>query len=418
MTTVFRPYSESDALRSDRSAGDRKRHREKLRKSIRENIADIIAEESIIGRDRDRVIKVPIRGVKEYRFVYGENAGGVGTGDGETEPGQIVGQAGKGKQGQGTAGSDPGIDYYETEITLDELVDIMFEDLELPDLERKILKQAMSERIAKRQGFRKSGIRVHLDRRRTVRAKLKRKIAAGVGPSALAAQDAAAEGEFGLPDEFDDPSPTIAGENERSRFPFRKEDLTYKRLVLDEREDSNAVVICIMDTSGSMDRLKKYLARSFFFLLYQFLCTKYQSVEIVFVAHHTQAKEVTEDEFFHKGESGGTLISSGYRKALDIIEQRYHPAHWNVYAFHCSDGDNFESDNDESMRAAGELCDLCNLFGYGEIKPMGSHYYESSMLERFRRLAADNFQSVLIERREDIWPAFKSFLDRDRAAAE
>ena len=90
--------------------------------------------------------------------------------------------------------------------------------------------------------------------------------------------------------------------------------------MLDEREESNAVVICIMDTSGSMDRLKKYLARSFFFLLYQFLCTKYKAVEIVFIAHHTQAKEVTEEEFFHKGESGGTLISSGYEKALDVIQ--------------------------------------------------------------------------------------------------
>jgi sporulation protein YhbH len=404
MSTVFRPYNESDALRSDRSAGDRKRHREKLRKSIRENIADIIAEESIIGRDRDRIIKVPIRGVKEYRFVYGENAGGVGTGNGDTEAGQIVGQAGKKGQAPGPAGSDPGVDYYETEITLDELVDIMFEDLELPDLERKILKQAMSERVAKRQGYRKAGIRVHLDRRRTVRAKLRRQIASGVG--------------FAQPEPDPERADAPQGEPEPQRFPFRKEDLTYKRLVLDEREESNAVVICIMDTSGSMDRLKKYLARSFFFLLYQFLCTKYQAVEIVFVAHHTQAKEVTEDEFFHKGESGGTLISSGYKKALEIIEQRYHPAHWNVYAFHCSDGDNFESDNEEALRSGRELCGLCNLFGYGEIKPMGSHYYESSMLERFRRLEAENFQSVLIERREDIWPAFKSFLARDRASAE
>ena len=126
--------------------------------------------------------------------------------------------------------------------------------------------------------------------------------------------------------------------------------------MLDEREESNAVVVCIMDTSGSMDRLKKYLARSFFFLLFQFLCTKYKAVEIVFIAHHTQAKEVTEEEFFHKGESGGTLISSGYRKALDVIQQRYHPEHWNVYAFHCSDGDNFESDNEEALKAARELC--------------------------------------------------------------
>ncbi|NJM91822.1 MAG: DUF444 family protein [Rhodospirillaceae bacterium] len=182
MSTVFRPYSESDALRSDRSAGDRKRHREKLRRSIRDNIADIIAEQSIIGRDRDRIIKVPIRGVKEYRFVYGDNAGGVGTGDGKTEPGQVVGQSGqKGQKGQGPAGSDPGVDYYETEISLDELVDIMFEDLELPDLERKILKEALSERIAKRKGYRKQGVRVHLDRKRTVRAKIRRQIATGQG---------------------------------------------------------------------------------------------------------------------------------------------------------------------------------------------------------------------------------------------
>lgn len=415
MSTVFRPYNESDALRSDRSAGDRKRHREKLRKSIRENIADIIAEESIIGRSRDRIIKVPIRGVKEYRFVYGENAGGVGTGNGETEPGQVVGQAGKkGQPGQGPAGSDPGLDYYETEISLDELVDIMFEDLELPDLERKILKQATAERIAKRQGYRKAGIRVHLDRKRTVRAKLRRQVAAGVGLGDAGAAAAEGEGEDAAATEEVLPEGMLP--REPGRFPFRKGDLTYKRLVLDEREESNAVVICVMDTSGSMDRLKKYLARSFFFLLFQFLCTKYQAVEIVFVAHHTQAKEVTEDEFFHKGESGGTLISSGYKKALEIIEQRYHPAHWNVYAFHCSDGDNFESDNEEALASARQLCDSCNLFGYGEIKPMGSHYYESSMLERFRRLDAENFQSVLIERREDIWPAFRSFLARDKAA--
>jgi hypothetical protein len=396
MTTVFRPYSQSDALRSDRSAGDRKRHREKLRKSIRENIADIIAEESIIGRSRDRIIKVPIRGVKEYRFVFGENAGGVGTGDGRTEPGQVVGQAGqKGQKGPGPAGSEPGVDYYETEISLEELVEIMFEDLELPDLERKMLKEALAERVARRKGYKRQGVRVHLDRKRTAKARIRRRVASG----RLAALEPA-------PAEEDD-----------GRFPFRREDLTYRRLVEDTREESNAVVICIMDTSGSMDRLKKYLARSFFFLLYQFVCTKYENVHLVFIGHHTQAKEVTEEEFFHKGESGGTLISSGYRKALEIIEDRFHPAHWNIYAFHCSDGDNFDSDNEEALRSARQLCEVCNLFGYGEIKPMGSHYYESSMLERFKRLNATNFQSVLIERREDIWPSFRAFMSREREPA-
>ena len=170
-----------------------------------------------------------------------------------------------------------------------------------------------------------------------------------------------------------------------------------------------------MDTSGSMDTMKKYLARSFFFLLYQFLCTRYQNVEIVFIAHHTEAREVTEEEFFHKGESGGTFISSGYNKALEIINERYHPALWNVYVFHCSDGDNFESDNDAALKAAQELTQTANLFGYGEIKPLGSGYYGSSMITFFSQLQAANFQTVQIQKKEDIWNSFKTFLSKDRA---
>ena len=174
------------------------------------------------------------------------------------------------------------------------------------------------------------------------------------------------------------------------------------------------MIFCIMDTSGSMDTMKKYLARSFFFLLYQFIRAKYQKVEIVFVAHHTEGKEVTEEEFFHKGESGGTFISSGYNKVLEIIAERYHPSLWNIYAFHCSDGDNFESDKPAALRAAKEICDVANLFGYGEIKPLGSRFYESSMLDVFRRLEAANFQAILIERKEDIWPMFKKLLQKER----
>jgi sporulation protein YhbH len=396
---IFRPYSSSDALRSDRSAGDRQRHRAKLREAIRDNIADIISEESIIGRDRDRIIKVPIRGIKEYRVVLGDNQPQVGSGDGETEPGQVVGKAPKDGEGAGRAGDQPGVDYYETDVTLDELIEIMFEDLELPDMERKILREVMSDRIAKRKGYRRAGVRVHLDRKRTAKARIRRRIATQ-GMAEVAAARRRAD--------------TALRDGEEERFPFRREDLTYKRLVEDTREESNAVVLCIMDTSGSMDSMKKYLARSFFFLLYQFVSTKYQNVDLVFIGHHTQAREVTEEEFFHKGESGGTFISSGYQKALDIVQARYHPSLWNIYAFHCSDGDNFDSDNPTALRTAKELTDVCNLFGYGEIKPLGSRYYESSMLNIFRRLEAENFQTVLIERKEDIWSSFKAFLAKDR----
>ena len=390
INAIFRPYSSSDALRSDRSAGDRQRHRQKVREAVRENIADLIAEESIIGKNKDKVIKVPIRGVKEYRFIYGENASGVGQGDGNSEKGQVIGKTDGTGQGQGEdkAGDQPGVDYYETDVTLEELIEIMFEDLELPDMERKILREVLSDRISKRKGFRKAGIRIRLDKKRTVKSRIKRRLA-------TTRQD-------------DDQT------DEEERFPFRKEDLVYRHLVEDVRPESNAAVLCIMDTSGSMDTLKKYLARSFFFMLYQFVCTKYRNVEIAFIAHHTEGKEVTEEEFFYKGESGGTFISSGYTKALEVIQARYHPSLWNLYAFHCSDGDNFDSDNPAALKAAQELCELCNLFGYGEIKPLGSRYYESSMLNIFRRLEAENFQTVLIERKEDIWPSFKTFMSKER----
>jgi sporulation protein YhbH len=388
--TIFRPYSSSDSLRSDRSATDRQRHRQKVREAVRENIADLIAEESIIGKNKDKIIKVPIRGMKEYRFIYGENAPGVGQGDGNSQPGQVVGKAnGEGQgPGEGQAGDQAGVDYYETDVTLEELIDIMFEDLELPDLERKTLREIPSERVSKRKGFRKMGVRVRLDKRRTAMARIRRKVA-------VMRRDGKTEW---------DPE---------QRFPFHTDDMTYRHLVEDVRPDSNAAVVCIMDTSGSMDTMKKYLARSFFFLLYQFVSTKYDKVELAFVAHHTEGREVTEDEFFYKGESGGTFISSGYNKALEIIQERYHPSLWNVYAFHCSDGDNFESDNPATLRAAQELCEMCNLFGYGEIKPLGSRYYESSMLNIFRRLEANNCQTVLIERKEDIWPSFRAFLSKE-----
>jgi len=387
--SVFRPYSESEALRSDRSAGDRLRHRQKVREAIRENVVDIIAEESIIGQSRDKIIKVPIRGVREYHFIFGDDSPGVGTGQGNSQPGQVLGQTDGDQPGTGKAGNQPGLDYYETEITLEELVDIMFEDLELPDMERKKLREVPVESIRKRKGFRRVGVRAHLNKKRTAMSRIRRKLAARIATtSELAAQ----------------------------RFPFHRDDLKYRRIVRDVRFQSNAVVLCIMDTSGSMDTMKKYLARSFFFLLYQFVRTRYNNVQVVFVAHDAQAREVGEEEFFAKGGSGGTMISSGYNKALEIIKERFHPSLWNVYAFHCSDGDNWSQDNPATLRAAQELAEICNLFGYGEIKPLNSGSYGDSLLDLFEKMEAANFHALIIENKEDIWPSFKQLLSRERAS--
>ena len=260
MSGIFRAKREAPV---DRSASDRFRHREKVRSSIRDNIADIIAEESIIGRSGDRVVKVPIRGIKEYRFVYGDNSNQVGEGAGdEVQRGDVVGQKpkpGRGKPGE--AGEEAGVDYYETDVSLDELIDIMFEDLDLPNLERKQMDSIESVRQTKRKGYRRVGLRVRLDRRRTVREKIKRSKAVERRRRVVA--------------------PEIADE----RVPFDQGDLRYKHRTTEVHRESNAVVLCIMDTSGSMDTAKKYLARSFFFLLFQFVSRRYENVEVVFIAH-------------------------------------------------------------------------------------------------------------------------------------
>ncbi len=390
---VFRPHV-PEHKRSDRSATDRQRHRQKIRESIRQNIADIIAEESIIGIDKDKIIKVPIRSIKEYRFIYGENSAGVAQGKGESKPGDVVQKGDPTQPDAGDqAGNTPGIDAFETDVTLEELIEIMFDDLELPDLQRKAMREIESHRARKRHGYRRQGNRSRLDKKRTAKSRIRRKL------SVMRNRETDKSMETG----------------EEHRFPFHEDDMRYRYVTTDKMLQSNAVVICIMDTSGSMGTVKKYLARSFYFLLYQFVKLKYQQVELVFIAHHTDAKEVSEQEFFHKVESGGTYISSGYTKALEIIEARYHPSLWNIYAFHCSDGDNFYSDNDRALESARALCDVCNLFGYGEIKPSGSAYYSGSMLDVFSTIDKANFQPIVIEKKEDLWTGFRSFLLRDAA---
>ncbi len=331
--TIFREYRISDAERSDRSAGDRLRHRQKVRESIRENIADIIAEESIIGKDKDRVIKVPLRGIKEYRFVFGDNAPGASQGDGDSRPGQVVGKTGKDGPGKGDerAGDRPGVDYYETDVTLEELIEIMFEDLELPNLERRALREIQSDYSTQRKGYRKVGIRIRLDKRRTAKQRVMRMLASDKRNDAVARAleeskadrelDADVEGvldesaleEGRLDEEALAASTGTAFQRVHRRFPFHQDDLRYKHVEIDTKEESNAAVICIMDTSGSMDTMKKYLARSFFFLLYQFISTRYRNVEIVFIAHHTRGQ---------RGHRGGVLPQGRIGRHLHLIRLR------------------------------------------------------------------------------------------------
>ncbi|RIV22730.1 DUF444 family protein, partial [Alicyclobacillaceae bacterium I2511] len=161
----FSPYS--PGVRSDRSAGDRARHREKLKQAIRENLREIIAEETVIGQDIHKKFSVPVRGVKEYQFVYGDNpnARGVATGDGSVNKGDTLKSRDSSKQGvqRGQAGSDPGELWIEVEIDLAELAELLFDDIRLPDLARKQLRSLETDFVLKRKAYRRQGIRVRLD---------------------------------------------------------------------------------------------------------------------------------------------------------------------------------------------------------------------------------------------------------------
>ncbi|WHH57713.1 sporulation protein YhbH [Petroclostridium sp. X23] len=394
-------FREFDSRGRDRSAEDKRRHRELVEDSIKKNIGNIIAEESIIGQSKDKKIKIPVRGIKEYQFIYGKNKPGVGSGDGSEKRGDKIGSDSSKKgqgPGQGEAGSNEGEDIYETEITIEELIDYLFEDLNLPFLQKKKFKEMESETTFKKLGYQRKGIRPRLAKKRSVVEKIKR-------------QKAYERAQAEEPKLYDE-------QKERERFPFKEDDLRYYRMRQDVRRESNAVVICIMDTSGSMDMTKKYLARSFYFLLYQFIKLKYVNVEIVFVSHSTVAKEVDEDDFFHRGESGGTFISSGYEKALEIIEARYNPAIWNIYAFHCSDGDNWTEDNKKAVESACKLCETCNLFGYGEIM-LGYYTPISTIREEFaNKVKYPNFSIVTMSKKEDVIPALRKLLDKETALKE
>ena len=384
--SVFKHHKSS----GDRSASDRSRHKKKIEKAIKEGIHHIVAEESIIGQDGKKKFKIPVRGIKEYRFVYGSNSNKkVGAAPGKNiRKGQTIGK--KDSQGQAAGsgnkpGNKPGEEYYEVEISLEELASYLFDNLELPELEKKQMKKLLSEK-PKRHGYRNKGIRPRLDKKETVKRKLRRK----------------------------NMSKRHNKIEEEDGFSFNEKDLRYKHIKKKFKEHSNAVIFFVMDISGSMTENKKYLARSFFFLLYHFVRSKYENTELVFVAHDSQAYEVSEDQFFKRGSGGGTIASSATEMVLEIINKRYHPNSWNIYLFQCSDGDNWPSDNTKLADHIVKLISMVQLYGYCEIVPQDDRLRWAddskglgSMV--FKPLSGFNLKVADIGTSADIWPAFKSF---------
>ncbi|CDF57533.1 UPF0229 protein YeaH [Thermobrachium celere DSM 8682] len=382
---IFRDMH-SDPVEHDRSIEDRRRHKKLVEKAIKDNLADILSEESIIGESKNKKVKIPIRGLKEYQFVYGKNTKGVASGDGTEKRGDRIGSEKKQGMGQQGAGNQEGEEMYELEITIDDILDYLFEDLELPDMDRKKTSEILVESSRKRDGYQKYGIRPRLAKKRTVMEKIKRKQAR---KRALK--------EMNLPVEID-------------RFPFVEDDLRYFKIKKKFRRESNAAIICIMDISGSMDNTKKFMARTFFYVLSRFIRKKYKNVQVAFIAHTTTAEEVNEYQFFHRVESGGTYISSGLNKALDIINTRFNPESWNIYAFYVSDGDNWSEDDERTIKAAKELCRICNLFAYAEVMP--NSYSMTIKGKLTKEIKEKNFIAVSVSHKNELWDALKTMLKK------
>lgn len=358
---------------------DQVRHQEKVQEAIRNNLPDLITEESIIMSDGRDVVKIPIRSLDEYkiRYNYDKNKH-VGQGQGDSKVGDIIARDGSPQEGPGKgqgAGDQPGEDYYEAEVSLMEIEEALFSQLELPNLQRKERDENTVEAI-EFNDIRKTGLMGNIDKKRTMMSAFKRN---------------AMNGKPGF-------------------HPIVPEDLKFRTWNEVEKPESKAVVLAMMDTSGSMGIWEKYMARSFFFWMTRFLRTKYETVEIEFIAHHTEAKVVSEEDFFSKGESGGTICSSAYRKALSLINEKYDPYRFNIYPFHFSDGDNLTSDNARCVKLVQEIMKVSNMFYYGEVNQYNRH---STLMSAYKNIKDEKFKYYVLKQKTDVFHAMKSFFSKE-----
>ncbi len=386
---------------------DQERHTRKVKEAIRNNLKELVSEEAIITSQGERMVKVPIREMDEprFRYDYGSQQH-VGQGSGGSKPGDVLGRASRngrqpGQGQEGEPGDQPGVDYYEAEVTVDELAELIFEDLQLPRLQRK-QEADMSIDDIRFNDIRRKGMMGNIDKRRTLLESLKRRSLSGSGDGGYSEGTSTtwSDGGSGLTDwEAGAASGGGAGL-------IKNEDMRFKTWEEIKKPQSNAVVLAMMDTSGSMGSFEKYIARSFYFWMARFLRTRYERVEVCFLAHDTEAKQVPEEAFFTKGESGGTRCSSVYSLALELLEREYPGSAYNAYAFHFTDGDNMDSDNALSAELVKQLLLRTNLMGYGEIR----RYMRASRLwDSLSAIRHEAFTTSVLQEKGDVYRTLKKF---------
>jgi sporulation protein YhbH len=362
---------------------DHSRFRAIVRGKIRQNLRRYISQGELIGRKGKDLVSIPLPQIDIPRFVYGDRQrGGVGQGDGEVGDG--VGQGEEAEDGQGKAGQDAGEHVLEVDVTLDELADILGEELELPAIENKGKNRIVSAKD-RFTGIRRVGPESLRHFKRTYKEALRRSVASGA---------------------YDPTNPIVVPQKEDRRFRSWKEDV---------EPVANAVILYMMDVSGSMGEEQKEIVRIESFWIDAWLRRQYQGLESRYIIHDAVAREVDRDTFFRTRESGGTMISSAYKLASQLIDQHYPSSEWNIYPFHFSDGDNWSMDDTllciEILKQ--EMLPRVNMFAYGQVEsPYGSGQFVKDLREHFSE--DERVITSEIRDRDAIVGSIKEFLGKGK----
>ncbi|WP_027351474.1 YeaH/YhbH family protein [Halotalea alkalilenta] len=415
----------------NKSAVNRQRFLRRYRSHIKRAVEESINRRSITDMERGEKVSIPARDISEPVFRHGQggNRTIVSPGNKEFVTGDRLrrpsGGGGGNGSGDGRASNQgEGMDEFAFSLSREEFLDFVFDGLELPHLERKQLVD-MREVRPVRAGVGRDGVPARMNVVRSMREAYARRIAmrAPIRRALREAQEALDEEERKDP-VLRNPSRIRELKGEIEALEKRLEavpfidtyDLRYNQLADQPQPSNRAVMFCIMDVSGSMTQAHKDIAKRFFLLLYLFLERNYERVELVFIRHHTAAKEVDEEEFFYSRETGGTIVSSALGLLHEVIEERYPPGDWNLYVAQASDGDNWDDDSVSCRRLLDDkLMPLLRYFAYVEITP----HAHQALWEEYTRVAerhGKRFAMQQIVEASDIYPVFRELFKRRQAA--
>jgi hypothetical protein len=410
----------------NKSIGNRERFLRRYREQIKDAVRKAVGDRSIRGIEEGTDITLPRRDVSEPVFNHGP--GGtremVHPGNQEYVKGdRIAKPQGGGGSGSGQGASNDGSseDDFTFRISREEFMNYFFDDLALPRLIRTQLLADAPEWKSRRAGFVSEGNPTSLHVVRSMRVALGRRIAMG-GDTRLELRKL--EDHLKQLEARDAPGTEIAAlqaeiqklRERLKRVPFLDPfDLRYRNRIREPVPTSKAAMFCLMDVSGSMDESRKDLAKRFFILLYLFLTRHYQQTDVIFIRHHTQAAEVTEDEFFHATESGGTVVSSALTLMHEVIRARYNSSEWNIYGAQASDGDNWQQDSSKCRELLDDkLLPLCRYFAYVQVADEDQNLWEEYTRVRD---ANPHFAMQKIVTPSQIFPVFRDLFKKTPSPA-